>query len=494
MNKRHFLLITGIFLSALVSGMGGAYLFNELSSQKENNNQHQEIWPHSGLNEQTNGQFARFGDFEDIDISKINNPFRRASAISRPSVVFIKVQLYSRRDMQGDWGRLWDFFGYRGPRTSTGSGVIISENGYIVTNHHVLENAEEIEVSLHDRRRSYKAEIVGKDPNTDLALIKIDEEDLPAIEFADSDQAFIGDWVLAVGNPFNLESTVTAGILSARSRNLNIVRGQFPLESFLQTDAAINPGNSGGALVDLNGKLIGVNTAILSKTGSYAGYGFAIPSNIVSKIVSDIKEFGNVQRAFIEADIVDIDREIARQFDQSLRKGVYVNNVPSSGNAAEAGLKRGDIIVKANDKEVTNKPFFNEQIAYHRPGEDLTVEVIRDGSRKTLDITLTNRHGTKEIVEDKSIKSDRLGAEFEEVSVVTKRQMDIDHGIRVFNIQQGAMRRVGIPEGFIITHFNRQPYYSPEKLVESLENTSGRFIIEGYRPDGSRATYSFFAR
>lgn len=494
MSQKAILKSVGIIFLAFLAGIGGSLFMNSLYDQGENREGDeeaiQEVWPDPP--QQDIGHLSRFD--EDADPDEINNPFRKASAISRPSVVYLRVKFYTQRDVYGDWGRLWDFFGHRGPRTSSGSGVILSENGYIITNNHVIENAEEIQVSLHNRRGNYEAEVVGRDENTDLALLKIEANDLQPIDFANSDRASIGDWVLAVGNPFNLESTVTAGILSARSRNINVVRGEFPIESFLQTDAAINPGNSGGALVDLRGKLVGVNTAILSKSGTYAGYGFAIPSNIVQKIATDLREYGAVQRAFIEADIIGIDQEIAEEIDQDVNQGVYVHNVPPQGNAAEAGLQEEDIIISVNDRKVDNMPFFQEQIAYHRPGDEIELEVKRNGSVEAMEITLKNRHGTTEIVEDRSIKSEVLRAEFEEVSNATKRELGIDHGVRISNIRRGPLQRVGIPEGFIITRFNREPYHDPEKLIEALENSSGRFIIEGYRPDGSRATYSFFAR
>lgn len=261
---------------------------------------------------------------------------------------------------------------------SGGSGVIVSRDGYIITNNHVIDGGGKIEVTLHNNR-SYTAEIVGKDPTTDLALIKIDEDDLPLIRYANSDDVNVGEWVLAVGNPFNLTSTVTAGIVSAKGRNINILRGLYSIESFIQTDAVVNPGNSGGALVNMEGELVGINSAIMSESGGYEGYSFAIPSNLVKKIIADLKQFGKVQRGVLGISIKDVNEEIAADFDLEEVKGVFVSRVNGGGSADKAGLQMNDIIVAVNGKETATVPQLQEQVARFRPGDSISLDIIRFG-------------------------------------------------------------------------------------------------------------------
>lgn len=418
--------------------------------------------------------------------------FVSASEIARPSVVYIKVQSTMQQSDPFGFG-FWDFFGNIGPVSSSGSGVIISSDGYIATNAHVVQNANKIEVIMNNNKRSFIAKVVGSDPSSDLAVLKIEAKDLPFIQFANSDQLAIGQWVLAVGNPFNLTSTVTAGIVSAKGRNINIVQNQFPIESFIQTDAAINPGNSGGALVNAEGKLVGINTAILSKTGSYNGYGFAIPANIVNKIVNDIKDFGYVQRAFIEAEVVDIDERILQNLNGDNINGVYTQFVLESGKAYEAGLRKGDLILQINDKRVDSRAEFDELLAYHRPGDKVKFVIKRGKETKEINITLTNQRGTTALEKSKSLKSEYLGAEFEEVTKLEKEKLGITGGARIFNINSnGQIRKMSLPEGFIITAFNRKTYNSLQELITAMENASGNIRIDGINPNGSKASYSFY--
>ncbi len=418
--------------------------------------------------------------------------FVNASDIARPSVVYIKVQSTVKQSDPFGFG-FWDFFGNIGPVSSSGSGVIISADGYIATNAHVVQNADKIEVVMNNNKRSFIAKVVGMDASSDLAVLKIEAKDLPAIQFANSDQLAIGQWVLAVGNPFNLTSTVTAGIVSAKGRNINIVQNQFPIESFIQTDAAINPGNSGGALVNTDGRLVGINTAILSKTGSYNGYGFAIPANIVRKIVNDIKDFGYVQRAFIEAEVVDIDERILQTLKDDNINGVYAKFVLEGGEAYKAGLRQNDLILQVNGRKIDTRAEFDETLAYHRPGDKVKMIIKRGKEAKELTVTLTNQRGTTTLEKGKSLKSDYLGAEFEEITKMEKEKFGISYGARIFNISSsGQIRKMNLPEGFIITSVNRKNFSSLQDMISTMENATGNIRIDGLNPNGSRASFSFY--
>lgn len=308
-------------------------------------------------------------------------------------------------------------FGLRGnqqPQIARGfgSGVILSDDGYIVTNNHVIEEAQNIKVILNDKRE-FDARLIGTDPSTDIALLKIDTEGLPFLTYGNSDELKLGEWVLAVGNPFNLTSTVTAGIVSARARNIGINTDQMAIESFIQTDAAVNPGNSGGALVNQSGKLVGINSAIASRTGSYAGYSFAVPVSIVKKVVDDLKEFGEVQRALLGVNIQDVNQEIAEDLNLSTVNGVYVAGVTENGAARDAGIREEDVIISVQGDQVRTSAELQEKISQFRPGDDVKVGVLRDGERKQFTVTLRNKHGDTQIVRD---RSSYLGADFEEVS------------------------------------------------------------------------------
>jgi len=411
--------------------------------------------------------------------------FVKASEIARPCVVYIKVQ--SEQRVQSFF---WDPFGTMGQVSSSGSGVIISSDGYIVTNSHVVKNAEKIEVILNNNKKSFVGKVVGFDASSDLALVKIDATGLPFITFANSDDLPIGDWVLAVGNPFNLTSTVTAGIVSAKGRNISLNRNQFPIESFIQTDAAINPGNSGGALVNVDGNLVGINTAIMSQTGSYAGYGFAIPSNIVKKIIGDLKDFGYVQRAFLEADVVDIDENLAATIKTDNVSGVYVRSVIEDGNADKAGLRKGDVIVKANDKTIETLGQFEEQLAYHRPGDKMSLEIKRGNDLSQIKVTLTNMNGTLGQEKSAVYHSAYLGADLSPISKIEMQKYNVGSGIRVSN-QSGMITRFNLQDGFVITSLNNQSYTDPKELEKAFENAGGTVSIQGINTDGTKASYFF---
>ncbi len=417
--------------------------------------------------------------------------FIEASRISTPSVVFIKTE--SEMQVRSSfWFFDFDPFGQIGRVSSTGSGVILSSDGYIVTNYHVVKNADKIEVVLNQRKTSYAAKLVGSDPSTDLALLKIEAKNLPFVEVANSDQVQIGEWVLAVGNPFNLTSTVTAGIVSAKGRNIHVVDNNFPIESFIQTDAAINPGNSGGALVNLKGQLIGVNTAIASKTGSYVGYGFAIPANIVSKIVQDLKEFGQTQRGFAGVDVVDIDEKIAAKIGDNIQNGVYVTKVNENNSDAKKALKAGDVILKIDNTEIGSKAIYDEQLAYHRPGDIIHLVILREGSKIERDLKLVNQEGNTDFLKRNVYSSENLGADFEPISKIEKDLYGISMGYKVSNIRNGKLRKMNIEEGFIFTSVNRQTEETVEEFVELLEGITGQVRIEGVSPSGGKQFMSFY--
>ncbi|WP_282013579.1 S1C family serine protease [Marinifilum flexuosum] len=376
------------------------------------------------------------------------------------------------------------------PSLGSGSGVIISDDGYIVTNNHVVRGSNLINVVLQDKR-SYEAKLVGQDPYTDLALIKIEEEDLPAMSFGNSDELKLGEWVLAVGNPFNLTSTVTAGIISAKARNIGIMgEGSMSIESFLQTDAAVNPGNSGGALVDTKGKLVGINTAIESRTGSYSGYSFAIPVTIVQKVITDLKEFGKVQRAVIGVVIQTVDARLAEDNGLEKIEGVFINGITEDGAAEEVGMKKGDVILEINNTEVNSNAELQEQVSKYRPGDEIEVLIKRDGKKKQFDVVLRNRLGNTEVIKSSDLAF--LGAEFEPISAKEKYRLQINRGVKVKNLRSGKLKEENIREGFIIYKINNTPIYKIKDIEEALQSVrDGGVFISGIYPNGSVKYYAF---
>jgi len=421
-------------------------------------------------------------------LDALSESFIEASLLSTQSVVYIKTMVereYSNTFLE------W-FFGERPSQSfiSTGSGVIYTSDGYVVTNNHVIENADAIEV-IHEKR-TYEAKLIGADPSTDLAILKIEGKNLPNIKIGRSRDLEVGEWVIAVGNPFNLTSTVTAGIVSAKGRQINILRANFPIESFIQTDAAINPGNSGGALVNTKGELVGINTAILSQTGSYAGYGFAVPADIVSKIVEDLIKYGEVQKAFVGAEVSDIDQQLGEELGLKDWNGVLIQNLQKGGAASKGGLKEGDIIVGINDQDINSKGEYEEMISYYSPGDRLDVRYKRGNRTGKVQLTLTNAQGTTSIIKREIYTSRTLGADFEIVPKVERDLLDIDHGIRVSKIRSGFIKRLSIEEGFIVTHINKVPIKDPETLTDILIKIRGRVYIEGVTKDGTRGYYSYF--
>lgn len=392
------------------------------------------------------------------------------------------------------------FFGPQGggsmqpqERRSGGSGVIISEDGYIVTNNHVVENASKLRVKLNDNR-VFDAKIIGTDPTTDVALIKIEGEKLPTIPFGSSDALRLGEWVLAIGSPFDLQSTITAGIVSAKARQLNVIPNEFSIESFIQTDAAVNPGNSGGALVNTRGELVGINTVIKSSTGSYIGYSFAVPESIVKKVVIDLKEYGIVQRAMLGISYRPVDQAfIDEQGEESGIKeigGAYVASVDPEGAASAAGIRKGDVIMSINGVKINDRATLSEQIGKHRPNDKVKISVKRGDDMKHFEVVLRNKAGKAELISKDDVDVEQsLGGKFAAVNERAMRELDIKGGLQVTQIKQGGLlAKARVREGFIITHINDRPVRSVNDLSKINEKITS---IDGIYPNGRSASYTF---
>ena len=400
-----------------------------------------------------------------------------------------------RQMRQGGQDPFFDFF--FGPRnqerrpepvTGFGSGVIVSEDGYIVTNFHVIEGATAVEVALNDGR-TFNAEIVGSDPNSDIALLRIEAQGLQYIEFGNSDDLRLGQWVLAVGNPMNLNSTVTAGIVSAKGRFVGIFGDRdMPIESFIQTDAAVNRGNSGGALVNLRGELVGIPTLIMSPTGAFSGNSFAVPVSIVEKVVEDIIEFGEVQRAVLGVQINNVNAEVARREGIDRIEGVFVEGVIEGGAAKEAGIKKGDVILRIDGVSVNSVSELQEQIARYRPRDKVDVLVKRNGKTQQISTVLRNIQGEMDIVRPQEAY---LGARLREVSSDLQREHDIHGGAQITELSPGRFMSAGIREGFIITSINNTPVRSPSDIKNILDGHEGGVYIQGIYPDGTVEYYAF---
>ena len=365
----------------------------------------------------------------------------------------------------------------------SGSGVIVANNGYIVTNNHVIQNATEIQVTLNDNRK-YDAEIVGTDPSTDIAVLKIKETGLSSLPLGNSDNINVGEWVLAVGNPFNLTSTVTAGIISAKARNLNLISeggkdNVVPIESFIQTDAAVNPGNSGGALVNTKGQLIGINTAIASETGSYSGYSFAVPVNLVKKVMTDLIDYGVVQRGYLGVQIADITQEMKEELDLKNLQGVYVANVIANGGAQKAGIKKGDVILKIGAKTVNSAASLQEEIGKRRPGDKIAVTVRNSaGTISTKQLVLRNRDGQTSLISKTSVeKNMAMGATFRSLSSTEKKELNITSGVKVKSLSAGKLKSKGLRQGMIVTKINNDRIQTVEQLTDKLRTISKEGVL-----------------
>src|SRR5690554_2532077 len=447
-----------------------------------------------------------------IPISKVNLlpseidsklDFTKASEQSVHSVVHVKTKVersYVQRDP------FFEFFygpGAGGKERKqygmgSGSGVIVSKDGYIVTNNHVIQDASEIEVTLNDNT-SYTARIIGTDPSTDLAVLKIDAPNLQAMPIANSDDVKVGQWVLAVGNPFNLNSTVTAGIISATARNINIIGSNsgnkdiMPIESFIQTDAAVNPGNSGGALINTRGELIGINTAIASQTGNYAGYSFAIPSQLVTKVMRDIIDYGIVQRSFLGVQISEITQELANEKNLTNTKGIYVAGVNKDSGADMAKIKEGDVILKVGTKEVNSISELQAEIGRRRPGDIVVLTLDREGKTITKDVVLKDLDGNTSLISKDEIDSHTaLGATFVELTKAEKKELNIKNGVKISSITTGKLRSVGLTKGIIITKVNNEEVSSVKQLLSYLKSNENRGILLEILTESGKKDYVGF--
>lgn len=475
----------GLFLIAILGGLvslGGYALFQTNTQNVQGVPQQVAPVQLAGLS----GLTPSYPDFID------------AASKSVHAVVHIKTEYSRKNSMYDNFFDFHEFFGdspygKQAPLEGAGSGVLISPDGYIVTNNHVVQDASKIEIVLNDKR-SYEGTVVGTDPSTDLAVVHIKEINLPFLAYGNSDEVQIGEWVLAVGNPFNLTSTVTAGIVSAKARNINILGTPdgSSIESFIQTDAAVNRGNSGGALVNTRGELVGINAAIASGNGFYAGYSFAIPVNIVKKVVSDLIDFREVQRAFLGVVIRDIDSKFAEEQGMKELRGVYVSEVNDGSAAKDAGILKDDVILSINNIIVNSTSELLGQVSRYRPGEKIVVAVNRDGNEKSFNVTLRNREGNTSIVktEAKDIEP-MLGAKMKVASADVLRKLGIDYGVQVTELKDGLLRNAGIREGYVITEIDKKPIRSIEDVNKILSNKKGGVLLEGVYPNKVKAYYGF---
>ena len=431
--------------------------------------------------------------YRTVNLSLDNYPdFTYAAESAIDAVVYVKVV---SREMSRQAPSIFDFFfGYGGTpqereRVGSGSGVIIREDGYIVTNNHVIEGATDIEVTLTNNK-TFKAELIGADPATDVALIKVDAQGLPVIPFGDSDKLRLGEWVLAIGSPYNLRSTVTAGIVSAKGRSIPDNSREFKIESFIQTDAAVNPGNSGGALVDKAGNLVGINTAIVSQTGAYAGYSFAVPVNIVKRIVDDLMDFGSVRRAVLGVVMSPITQEIADNLKLSSLNGVYIVEVSPGSAAEQAGVKKEDVLVKIDSVQVTNASSVQEMVSGFYPGDKATLTVIRGGKEKELEVTFkgtAQENGT--VTEDGSVAF--YGSAIKEASKETKERLGIKSGVEIVSVGPGKIMDAGVTEGFVILYVNDQQVSKPQDVINIIKKSKRAVFIEGLTSYGKVSYFGF---
>ena len=476
---RKYLIFFGIALLGGVSALGLANLFTKSQPTE--------------FGARQNFQFASKTE----ELPQAN--FVNAAQVVTPAVVHIKITGNNESSEHGgeDFDPL-EFFrkhGFNMPPSGqslrSGSGVILSDDGYIVTNNHVIDGGGTIEVVLNNKK-SYKGTLIGSDANFDIALIKIDPKvKLPYVSYGNSDEIKVGEWVLAVGNPFNLTSTVTAGIVSAKARNIRLINGSSPVEAFIQTDAAVNPGNSGGALVNTRGELVGINTAIASQTGNYEGYSFAVPVNIVKKVIDDLHKYGKVQRGYLGIQISDVDSKKAEENDLKELKGVFVEKANEGSSAQEAGLKKGDVILKVDNVEINSVSELQEQISRRKPGDKVVITYLRDNVIKTADVILKNEAGNTKITESASVETGRaLGAEFASMDRNALQKLELKNGVKVTKVGPGKFKNAGIPEGFIITKVDKKDVSSVSEVTAAIVSKKGGVLVEGVNPDGTKGYYA----
>lgn len=453
-------------LVAFIAGLAGAFVFHQYQVRAEAKAAKEAM----NANNYEPSEIYRPNIVAPTSSSSIDNvDFSEAASKTIPSVVYI-----NNISQGGASFSYWDLlFGGMGqqPQISSGSGVIFSSDGYIVTNNHVVETAERIEVLYN--KKVYPAELIGTDPSTDLAVLKIKETNLPAVTLGNSKMLSVGEWVVAVGNPFSLSSTVTVGIVSAKGRRINIVEDKFPIESFIQTDAAINPGNSGGALVNKNGELVGINTAILSRTGSYTGYAFAVPVDIAKKVVNDLIKYGIVQKGIFGGSVVEYDFQNAKKYslntDVDVFKGVLLEEINKTGAAQDAGLKPGDIITRINDVEINSKSAFEEELSYRSPGDKINITYLRNNELSITALTLLNKNGESSIIKRRIFSDATLGASLEAT----------DYGVKVTKMKDGLLKRIGIPENYTIISINRHRIKDPQEVIDFFNKYKGRVNMYG---------------
>ena len=472
-----------LLLTGMIGGITGVYMYK--LAEKKN-------W--ISANENTPSKFASY-TFRNITSPTFD--FSEVSQVVIPAVVHITTKIEppkaEKRNNQSqspmDFFQFFDQPNFNVPQAGSGSGVIISSDGYIVTNNHVIENSNDIKVILNDKR-TFDAKVVGYDYQTDLAVLKIDAKDLSFLQFGNSDNLKIGEWVIAGGNPFNLNSTITAGIVSAKARNLNLLQRQYAVESFIQTDAVVNPGNSGGALVNVAGELIGINTAIATQTGAYEGYAFAIPSNLVKKVLEDIMKFGKVQRGLLGIQIGEVTQEVANTNDLDKIQGVLVAGVMENSAAEDAGIKKNDIITKVNDKIVNSMPELQELISRNRPGDKVSLTILRKGKEIQFNVILKDNRGNAQIVSNtKNIDEKILGADFDIISVEELKKYYIDNGVKVIAVRNGKFKEAVIPKGFIITKIDKKKVSKTEDIYEILNSAHGGVLVECINTDGTKGYY-----
>ena len=474
--KRGFLIV---LLSALAGGLTAYGVVNAVSKS----------------NVQVVSDSSGGAQFRTVSLSQDNYPdFTYAAETCVDAVVYVKVS--STQTVQSP-NSIFDFFfglpqqgaPQQRERTGSGSGVIIREDGYIVTNNHVIEGATKIEVTLNNNQ-TYHAVLIGTDPATDVALLKIEASGLPFIPFADSDRLRLGEWVIAIGSPYDLRSTITAGIVSAKGRSMPNYTGEFKIESFIQTDAAVNPGNSGGALVDRSGNLVGINTAIISQTGSYAGYSFAVPSNIVKKIVYDLIDFGSVKRAVLGITMQPIDDKLAKELKLSSLNGVYIVEVSKNGAADKAGVKQGDVLIAIGETKIVSTSSVQEAVSRFSPGDETVITVLRDGKEKQLNVIFKGTvQETGTIADDGSVAF--YGSSIQEASKEVLDRLGLKNGVEIVELGPGKLKDAGATEGFVIQYVNDVPVKTPQDVIDIVKKSKRAVFVQGVTPSGRTGYFGF---